>query len=137
MTASRVGRPEAEIDDRTARRLAWPAGLGGGILVGTTGIGAPVIATYVHSLRLARSGFILGVAVPFFILGVVQVGSLIAFDGYDSERILAALVACVPVLLVTPVGIWLGRKVPARAFQFLVLAILGFSALRLLWAGLA
>ena len=48
--------PEAEIDDRTARRLAWPAGLGGGILVGTTGIGAPVIATYVHSLRLARSG---------------------------------------------------------------------------------
>ncbi len=129
--------PEAELDDRTARRLAWPAGLGGGILVGTTGIAAPVIATYVHSLRLARAGFILGVSVPFFILGVVQITSLVAFDGYNQERVVAGLLACVPVILVTPVGMWLGKRVPVRAFQLVVLVVLGVSAVRLLWVALA
>ena len=129
--------PEAELDDRTAWRLAWPAGFGGGLLLGTTGVAAPAIATYVHSLRLARSGFVLGVSVPFLVLGIVQMASLTAFGGYDQERIVAGLMASVPVLVVTPIGMWLGRKISVAAFQFAVLGVLGIAAMWLLWSGIA
>jgi uncharacterized membrane protein YfcA len=128
--------PEAKVDDETAVKLAWPAGLGGGVLLGSTGIGAPVIATYVHSLRMARSGFVFGVSVPFLVLGAVQIITLTALGSYDQERVVAGLAACIPVLLVTPVGMWAGKRISVRAFQYAVLVILGVSAVRLLWAGM-
>ena len=130
-------KPQAQVDDQTAVRLAWPAGLGGGVLLGSTGVAAPVIATYVHSLRMARSGFVLGVSAPFLVLGIVQIATLSALGGYDRERIVAAVAACIPVLIVTPIGMWIGRRISVVAFQYAVLAILGVAAARLLWAGLA
>ena len=128
--------PQARVKDQTAVRLAWPAGLGGGVLLGSTGIGAPVIATYVHSLRMARSGFVFGVAVPFLVLGLVQITTLVALGGYDQERVVAGLAACIPVLIVTPIGMWIGRRISVGAFQYAVLVILGIAAARLLWAGI-
>ena len=124
--------PETSIDDRTARWLAWPAGLGGGVLLGTTGVAAPIIATYAHSLRLSRSEFVAAVSLPFVVLGLMQMVSLAAFGGYDRERILAGLIVCVPVLVVTPLGIRLGRRLSHQVFQYAVLAVLGLAAVRLL-----
>ena len=124
--------PKAELDDRAARWLAWPAGFLGGVLVGTTGVAAPAIATYVHSLRLPRSEFVAAVSLPFFALGVVQIISLLALGGYDQERIIAGLIVCVPVLIVTPLGMGLGRKLSLQVFQYAVLAVLGLAAVRLL-----
>ena len=129
--------PERKIDDRTARRLAAPAGFGGGILAGATGISAPIIATYVHSLRLARSEFVFAISVPFFFLGLMQIASLAALGGYNQARVTAGIIACVPVVIVTPIAMRLGRRLPVRAFQYVVLAVLGISAIRLLWSGLA
>ena len=124
--------PAAKLGDRTARWLAWPTGLAGGILHGTTGIAAPIIGTYAHSLRLARSGFVAAITLPFVVLGVVQMISLLVLGGYDSERIVAALLVCVPVLIVTPYGMRLGRRLSLQAFQYAVLAVLGLAAVRLL-----
>lgn len=128
--------PERQIEDRTARRLAAPAGFGAGVLVGATGISAPVVGTYVHSLRLARTGFVFAVAVPFFFLGLMQIVTLAALGGYDSARVTAGVIACIPVVIVTPIAVRLGKKLSVQAFQYVVLVVLGVSALRLLWAGL-
>ena len=124
--------PATKLGDGAARMLAWPAGLFGGILHGTTGVAAPVIATYAHSLRLPRSGFVAAISLPFVVLGVVQIISLLALGGYDQERVLAGLIACVPVLAVTPLGMQLGRRLSLEAFQYAVLAVLGVAAVRLL-----
>lgn len=124
--------PAAKLEDRSAWWLAWPAGLGAGILQGITGVSAPIIATYAHSLRLPRSGFVAAVALPFAVLGVVQIVSLLALGGYDRERIIAGLIACVAVLVVTPWGMRLGRRLSSQAFQYVVLAVLGLAAVRLL-----
>lgn len=128
--------PHAEVEDRTAEILAWPAGLGGGVLLGSTGVAAPVIATYMHSLKLARSGFVLGVSIPFLALGIVQIAALGALGAYDQARIVAALLTCIPVLVVTPIGMWIGKRISVAAFQYAVLVVLGAAAARLLWAGL-
>ena len=128
--------PERKIDDRTARRLAAPAGFGAGVLVGATGVSAPVIGTYVHSLRLARSGFVFAVSVPFFFLGVMQILSLAALGGYDQARITAGILACVPVVVVTPIAMRVGKNLSVQTFQYVVLVVLGVAAVWLMWSGL-
>ncbi len=129
--------PERKIDNRTARRLAAPAGFGAGVLAGATGISAPVVGTYVHSLRLARSGFVFAVAAPFFFLGLMQIASLAALGGYDQARVTAGIIACIPVVVVTPIAMRVGRRLSVQAFQYAVLVVLGIAAVRLLWSGLA
>jgi uncharacterized membrane protein YfcA len=129
--------PERKITDQTAQRLAAPAGLGAGVLVGATGISAPVIGTYFHSLRLARTGFVFAVSVPFFFLGLMQIASLAALGGYDQARVTAGVLACIPVVIVTPTAMRVGKRLSVQVFQYVVLAVLGLAAVRLLWSGLA
>lgn len=128
--------PERKIADQTAQRLAAPAGFSAGVLVGATGVSAPVIGTYFHSLRLARTGFVFAVSVPFFFLGLMQIVSLAALGGYDQARVTAGILACIPVIVVTPVAMRVGKRLSMQAFQYVVLAVLGLAALRLLWSGL-
>jgi uncharacterized membrane protein YfcA len=128
--------PEAKLSDRSARRLAAPAGLAAGALHGATGISAPVVATYIHSLRLPRTAFVFAVSVPFLVLGLVQIASLVALGGYDRGRIVAGVLACIPVIVVTPIAMRLGKGLSVRTFQYVVLAVLAAAAVRLLWSGL-
>jgi uncharacterized membrane protein YfcA len=88
-------------------------------------------------LRLARTGFVFAVSVPFFFLGLMQIVSLAALGGYDQARITAGLIACVPVVIVTPIAMRIGKKLSVQAFQYAVLVVLGIAAIRLLWSGLA
>jgi uncharacterized membrane protein YfcA len=48
-----------------------------------------------------------------------------------------ALLAIVPVLVMTPVGIRLGRRLDQRAFELIVLSLLGFAAVRLTWSAVS
>lgn len=130
-------KPERQVSDRTARRLAGPAGFGAGLLAGATGISAPVVGTYVHSLRLARAGFVFAVSVPFFFLGLIQVASLAALGGYDQGRVVAGIVACIPVVVVIPLAVRVGKRLAVQTFQYVVLVVLGIAAVQMLWSGLA
>lgn len=129
--------PERKMDDRTARRLAAPAGFGGGVLAGATGISAPVFATYLHSLRLARSGFVFALSVPFLLLGSMQIISLAMLGGYDRARVTAGILACIPVVVVIPIALRVGKRLSTQSFQHVVLVVLGVAAVQLLWSGLA
>ncbi len=72
--------------------------------------------------------------VPFAVLGAVQIVSLAAVGAYDTERLLAGLVAIIPVAVVLPMRTWVGKRVSQQTFQLLVLVVLGAAALRLLWS---
>jgi uncharacterized membrane protein YfcA len=80
---------------------------------------------------------VFAVSVPFFFLGLMQIVSLAALGGYDQERLTAGIIACVPVLVVTPIAMRIGRRLSVQVFQYAVLAILAIAAVRLLWSGLA
>ena len=131
-----VVKPGRKVDDRTARRLAAPAGFGAGVLAGATGISGPVVATYVHSMNLGRSAFVFAISVPFFFLGSMQIVSLAALGGYDRSRVIAGIIACIPVLVVTPIAMRLGKRLSVQTFQYVVLVVLGVAAVQLLWSGL-
>lgn len=75
-------------------------------------------------------------SVPFFFLGLMQIASLAALGGYDRARVTAGVLACIPVLVVTPIAMRVGRRLSVQVFQYVVLAVLGLAAVRLLWSGL-
>ncbi|MET0567266.1 MAG: sulfite exporter TauE/SafE family protein [Acidimicrobiia bacterium] len=115
-----------------ARRLAAPMGLIGGGLLGATGTAGPLLATYMHSIRLGRSSFIHMMSLTFQVFGVIQLVTLIILGAFTPERFEQAVWAIIPITVMTAVGIRIGRRLNQRAFEFVVLALLGLAAVRLL-----
>lgn len=124
---------EIHLSERVANRVAAPVGFVGGALQGSTGISAPVIATYMHSLRLPRAGFIFAVTLPFQVLGMVQIVSMATLGVYTTDRLIAAAFAIIPVVIVLPLAMKVGTRLSQRAFEVTVLVVLGATAVRLLW----
>jgi hypothetical protein len=129
-----LSNPSFQLAERAAQRLSAPVGFVTGILQGATGISAPVLATYLHSLKLPRTSFIIAVTIPFAVLGAVQIASLAAVGAYDSELVLAGAIAIIPAMLALPLGSRVGEQVSQQTFQILVLVLLGATAARLLWS---
>ncbi len=125
---------EFQLSEKTAGRLTVPVGFVGGGLQGATGISAPVIATFMHSLRLPRTGFIFAITVPFQVLGMVQVISMATLGVYDQERLVASLIAILPVVVVLPIATRVSGKLSQRSFETVVLILLVAMAIRLIWS---
>ena len=128
---SYVNDPELELDRRRARRWAAPIGLVGGALVGATGVGGPLIATYLHSIRFSRSAFIIALSLTFQVLGAIQIVALLWLGAFTPERTVEALWMILPVVAMTPLGIVIGRRLSQRWLEVLVLALLASAAVRL------
>jgi hypothetical protein len=116
----------------TARRMAAPMGLVGGGLLGATGTAGPLIATFLHSLRMSRSSLVYMMSLTFQVFGLIQLVTLVILGAFTPERTAQAVLAIVPVVIMTGIGIRLGRRLNQRAFEMVVLALLGFAAVRLL-----
>jgi uncharacterized membrane protein YfcA len=123
---------EFRLDRARARRWAAPMGLVGGTLIGATGIGGPLIATYLHSIRFSRSSFIVALSLTFQVFGMIQIAMLLWLGSFTPDRTIQALWAILPVLAMTPLGIVLGRRLTQRWFEAVVLMLLAFAAIRLL-----
>jgi uncharacterized membrane protein YfcA len=131
-----LASPEFGLKPDTARRMAAPMGLVGGGLLGATGTAGPLITTYLHSLRMSRASLIWMMSLTFQVFGLIQLVTLVALGAFTEERTMLALLAVIPVVVMTAVGIRLGRRLEQRAFELIVLALLGFAAARLLLSAL-
>jgi uncharacterized membrane protein YfcA len=128
--------PQFRLEKDTARRLAAPMGMVGGGLLGATGTAGPLIATYIHSIRMSRPSYIHMMSLTFSVFGIIQLVTLVVLGAFTPERTTQALWAIVPVALMTLIGIRIGRLINQRTFELVVLALLGFAAIRLLWSAL-
>jgi uncharacterized membrane protein YfcA len=131
-----VANPEVGLKPEMARGLAVPIGVVGGGLAGATSTAGPLITTYLHSLRMPRSSLIYMLSLTFAVFGLVQLVTLIILGAFTKERTVQALLAILPVLVMTPIGIRLGRRLDQRAFELIVLSLLGFAAVRLIISAL-
>lgn len=124
------------IPEHLTTRLTYPIGAIGGALHGATGISAPAFATYMHAIRVGRERFIFGVSSIFGLLGLVQIITIAAFGGYDVERVTSGFLAVVPMAVGLPLGTTIGKRISPGMFDKAVLALLGVTALRLVWSAL-
>ncbi|NND84708.1 MAG: sulfite exporter TauE/SafE family protein [Acidimicrobiia bacterium] len=125
---------EFRIGERLAKWLSAPVGLVGGALQGATGVSAPVLATYLHGLRLDPSVFIFSITVPFWIFGIVQYVGYWTLDMLTWDRIGQGAIATIPALMVVPLGMRISRRIKKKTFEYAVLGVLLASVIRLIWS---
>ncbi len=103
----------------------------GGVCQGATGIAGPVLVTAMHALRLDRAVLVHALSAVFFSYSIAQIASMTAFGLFTTERVVQGLVAMIPVVVGTWLGLRLGRRIDARTFNVCVLVLLSAMAVKL------
>jgi hypothetical protein len=106
-------------------------GAGAGLLMGASGISAPISITFLNALRLDRVAFVATISVFFATTSLPQIG-LLAYYGVLTPPVAAlSLAALIPILGMMPVGAYLARFLSKEAFDRIILGILTVLALRI------
>jgi len=129
--ALRLARPEFRISGPLARRVALPVGVAGGVVMGATGVVAPVGLTYINAMRLARTGTVVAASVMFLVYGLAQLGALTVAGVYRLEWLWLGLFAMLPVAAMLPVGDLLGRGMGTVLFDRIIVALLAVIGLKM------
>ena len=130
-------KPEFSLSREAGLRIAVPVGVFGGFIHGATGNSGTVFGTYLHALALPRPEYLFAITIPFLAFGSVQIVTLASLGSFAGTRLSQALVAIIPVVIVTPLGSLIGSRLASETFSRLVLALLAFSGLALLVSAVA
>jgi uncharacterized protein len=125
-------KPDLAIGERAARRLAIPVGLTGGALQGATGLSAVVLASYIHAMGITPRAFVLTVSLLFQVFAVVQAVGFVVAGAYTADLVLASVVAAALATAALVAGTRFSPRVSPVVFDRLVMAVLAFSAVKLL-----
>jgi uncharacterized membrane protein YfcA len=120
------------------RRWAAPfVGILAGVFQGALGISAPVVATYLHALRLTPGAFVFAVTLPFATLGFVQCVAYTCVGLFTKQLLLASFFALLPALIAIPLGARIRLSIDQHRFDHLILLMLAIMGVRLFYkAGL-
>ena len=111
-----------------AARLVIPIGLLAGVLQGAAGMSAPASVTFLNAMQLKRSVFIGSISVFFVAITSVQIPALLNAGILTLERFLFSILALVVILAAMPLGARLGKRLPHRWFDNLVMLLLASIA---------
>lgn len=125
--------PDLRLPARVTRFTSPPVGLAAGLLQGATGISGPLMSTYLHGYRLDKETYVLTITTVFQVYALVQAVTLAAVGLYTGDRLALSLLALLPIMAVLPLGARLTGRLSRRTFDYLVLALLVASALKLVY----
>lgn len=129
-------KPDLGVPPRLERFLALPMGLGGGLLAGSTGIGAPFLASYTHALQLGKREFVFFLTLLYLTGSTVQAISYTQLGLYDRQALTMAVLSCVPNVVGLATGIRLQEKINPLLFRRLVVGLILVTGVGLLLKGL-
>jgi len=129
----RLTQPDFRLSPTVFQRISTPAGAVIGVVHGATGVSGPLVTTYVASARLPRTPHVFMVSAVFQVVSTVQLVTMISLGLFDRDRTFLTLLALVPVLLLTPIGLRIGRRIRPETFQRLLLIVLAAVGVRLLF----
>jgi uncharacterized membrane protein YfcA len=113
--------------------LSPPVVLVAGGVQGATGIAGPIVAPFFHAFRLEPPAYVFVISVVFLVFGFSQFAAMSTLGLFTMDRIIGGLIALVPVVIATPLGIRLSRTISRRAFDIcIILILLGMGTL-LIW----
>lgn len=121
-----------EISARAQAYTGPAVGVASGVMGGTTGIFAPLIAAYLHSLRLQKRAFVFWLTAAFFVGAVAQTLSYYRLGLYTTTLLWYALATFIPIIVGTQAGFWLQDRLPMETFRRLILFLVLASGLNLI-----
>ncbi|MFK8025878.1 MAG: TSUP family transporter [Ilumatobacter sp.] len=123
-------KPDLQVGPERSRAWAPVVGTAAGAFQGSIGISGPIIGSWIHSYRLDRGAHILSVTSLFLITGATQF-TVLAVTGELAGRMVASLLACIPVLASIPIGASIRERVSTRGFDHAVIGMLVVSVVAL------
>lgn len=125
-------RLTVRVPPASVRQVGLVFGVVAGLMGGATGISSPLIASYLHLLRLEKREFVFWITMTFFVVNIVQVATYFRLGLYAGPVLAMALLACVPMLIGTLAGLALQDRLEPRLFERIVLAVVFAASLNLL-----
>jgi uncharacterized protein len=107
-------------------------GTAAGVVQGASGISAPIVAPYFHANGLTRESYAFATAFTFLLFSGAQVTTMFRLDLLTPERMIVGLIAVVPTLLFTQLGIRWSRHISETTFHRILLALFVVMELKLL-----
>lgn len=120
------------ISPRSQAYTGPTVGLVSGVMGGTTGIFAPLIAAYIHSLQVEKRIFVYWLTASFLLGGLTQAVTYYRMGLYTTSLALYAGITCIPALAGTRLGFWVQDRLSAETFRRAVLLLVLASSLNLL-----
>jgi uncharacterized membrane protein YfcA len=131
-----LGKPNLAVPPRLERYLAFPMGLAGGVLGGSTGISGPAIVSYLFALKLDKRELVYFLALLYAVAAIVQVVSFIQLDLYDAPTLVVGLLSCLPNALGVGLGLRLQDRIDPVLFRRLVVIVIGLTGSSLVLRGI-
>ena len=103
--------------------FAYLLGVSAGTIQGATGISAQIIAPYYHGRSLQPAAYAFLVSFTFLFFGIAQTGTAFATELFTPQRLQLALLATIPALIFTRVGIHHARRVSPQTFNTILLVV--------------
>lgn len=107
-------------------------GLFAGTIQGASGISAPIVAPYFHANGLVRETYAFATAFTFLVFSGVQIAAMMRLDLLTQERLTIGLIAVVPTLVFTQLGIRWSRSISDKVFHNILVALFVAMELKLL-----
>jgi len=117
-------KPDLAIPPRLERYLAFPMGLAGGLLGGSTSIFAPALASFTHALHLSKREFVFFLTLLYVVGTGVQVASYAQLGLYTAMILLLAAASLVPNILGVSLGLRLQDRIDPKLFRRLVVLVI-------------
>lgn len=134
--AATAFRLSTHVSETAGRRAAPVIGLVAGVMGGATGIFSPIMAGYLHLMRLAKRDFVFWITMMFFVSNIVQIVSYAHLGLYAGRVLTLALISCIPMAIGTWSGMALQDRLDSQLFGRVVLAIVFLAAINLVVGGL-
>ena len=104
-------------------KMAYALGLAAGTIQGATGISAQIVVPYFHACRLAPATYAFTVAFTFLFFALAQAAAMANMELLTPARFQLSLLALIPTLIFTQLGISLSRIISPAFFNKILLAI--------------
>lgn len=90
---------------------------------GASGISAQIIAPYFHAEGLSKNAYAFAVATTFLIFTLGQLTAVTNLELFTAERLQLGLLALLPTIIFTQLGISQSKRMSAEAFNKLLLVL--------------
>ncbi len=114
------------------RRMGPAFGLAAGLMGGATGISSPLLASYLHMLRLEKREFVFCITMTFFVVNILQIITYLRLGLYNGPVLTVALLACAPMIIGTLGGLALQDRLEPKLFERIVLTVVVIASANLI-----
>ena len=113
-------------------RASAAVGLTAGAIQGATGVSAHIVAPYLHGRNLTAEAYAFLIASSFLIFAFAQLVTATSTQLFTPERLILGLIALIPTLVFTRIGIRFAGKISQAFFQKLLIGIFVLMEIKLI-----